>query len=150
LILHTDCHEAGTVIVRGAFSVTDNATGGFEHEGGTLTQTERLAMETISDAIATEIGTGTALTAIPWNASWDAQVESEVADALNAAIPASPTGDSINDYIQRLKWSLVNKMDITEANGNTVTYKDDDSTPAATVAAAFTTNSTTTTRKRLE
>ena len=29
-------------------------------------------------------GTGTALTAIPWNAAWDAEVQSECADALNA------------------------------------------------------------------
>jgi len=29
-------------------------------------------------------GTGTALTAIPWNANWDAQVESEVQDAIEA------------------------------------------------------------------
>jgi hypothetical protein len=32
-------------------------------------------------------GTGTALTAIPWNASWDAEVQSEATDALNAYDP---------------------------------------------------------------
>lgn len=32
-------------------------------------------------------GTGTALTAIPWNAAWDAEVQSEAADALNAYDP---------------------------------------------------------------
>lgn len=42
---------------------------------------------------------GAGLTAIPWNAAWDAEVQSEVADALNAAIPASPTADSINQRI---------------------------------------------------
>src|SRR3990167_7684221 len=31
-------------------------------------------------------GTGTALTAIPWNASWDAEVQSEAQDALDAAV----------------------------------------------------------------
>ena len=31
-------------------------------------------------------GTGTALTAIPWNASWDAEVESEVNDAIDTAV----------------------------------------------------------------
>lgn len=30
-------------------------------------------------------GTGTALSAVPWNANWDAEVQSEVADALAAA-----------------------------------------------------------------
>lgn len=77
-------------------------------------------------------------------------VETEVDAALENAIPATPTADSINDYIQRLKWTLVNKMVVTEATGNTVIYKDDDSTEAASVAAAFTTDATDTTRKKLE
>lgn len=34
--------------------------------------------------VVTAMGTGTFLTEIPWNAAWDAQVESEVADALAA------------------------------------------------------------------
>lgn len=38
-----------------------------------------------TDAIMTRIGAaGAGLTAIPWNASWDAEVQSECADALNA------------------------------------------------------------------
>lgn len=32
-------------------------------------------------------GTGTALTSIPWNAAWDAEVQSEATDALNAYDP---------------------------------------------------------------
>ena len=39
-------------------------------------------------AIKTTIGTaGAGLTAVPWNATWDAQVESECTDALNAYDP---------------------------------------------------------------
>jgi len=34
-----------------------------------------------------DVGTGTGLTAIPWNASWDAEVQSECADALSAYDP---------------------------------------------------------------
>lgn len=34
--------------------------------------------------VVTAMGTGTFLTAIPWNASWDAEVQSEAADALAA------------------------------------------------------------------
>jgi hypothetical protein len=34
-----------------------------------------------------EIGTGTGLTAVPWNAAWDAEVQSEVADALTVYDP---------------------------------------------------------------
>lgn len=39
-----------------------------------------------------EIGTaGAGLTAVPWNASWDAEVQSEVTDALNAYDPPTNT-----------------------------------------------------------
>lgn len=37
--------------------------------------------------IVTQMGTGTFLTAIPWNAAWDAEVQSEATDALNAYDP---------------------------------------------------------------
>jgi hypothetical protein len=38
----------------------------------------------IATAVGTELGTGTAFTALPWNAAWDAEVESEANDALVA------------------------------------------------------------------
>src|SRR5690606_21850671 len=39
-----------------------------------------------------EIGAaGAGLTAIPWNAAWDAEVQSEAADALNAYDPPTRT-----------------------------------------------------------
>jgi hypothetical protein len=39
-----------------------------------------------------ELGaSGAGLTAVPWNASWDAEVESEVTDALNAYDPPTRT-----------------------------------------------------------
>jgi hypothetical protein len=41
--------------------------------------------------------TGTRLTAIPWNAAWDAEVQSECADALLADSPARPTGAVATD-----------------------------------------------------
>lgn len=79
-----------------------------------------------------------------------ANVNTEVDNALNTAIPGAPTADSINQYIQQLKWVLVNQMAITEASGNVEGKKDDDATAAYTVAAAFTTAAGITTRKRLE
>lgn len=39
-----------------------------------------------ADVVAA-LGTGTMLTAIPWNAAWDAEVQSECTDALNAYDP---------------------------------------------------------------
>lgn len=54
------------------------------------------------DAYARIGANGASLSAIPWNASWDAEVQSEVADALDAAIPGSPTANSINERIQTM------------------------------------------------
>jgi phage baseplate assembly protein W len=41
--------------------------------------------------VVTAIGTGSTLTAVPWNAAWDAEVQSECADALNAYDPPTDT-----------------------------------------------------------
>lgn len=79
-----------------------------------------------------------------------ANVETAVDAAFENAIPGAPTADSINDYLQTLKYCLVNKMVITEATGNTVIYEDDDATPHCTVAVAFDSDGTDTTRKKLE
>lgn len=47
-------------------------------------------------------GDGSQLTDVPWNADWDVEVQSEVADALDAAIPGTPTLDSINYRIKAI------------------------------------------------
>lgn len=70
---------------------------------------------------------GAGLTAIPWNASWDAEVQSEVADALTAF--GVPTLTQINStrYLkntagQRVYFTLVNSTDhVTREPGITVT-----------------------------
>ena len=44
------------------------------------------------NSLITDIGSnGTGLTALPWNASWDTEVQSEVTDALNAYDPPTKT-----------------------------------------------------------
>lgn len=43
---------------------------------------------------------GAGLTAVPWNAAWDAQVQSEVTDGLNAYDP--PTYDELEGFVQLL------------------------------------------------
>ncbi len=51
-------------------------------------------------------GTGDHLTAIPWNASWDAEVQSECTDALNAYDPPTKTEmDSAFTEIKGATWS---------------------------------------------
>lgn len=54
------------------------------------------------DSFARIGAAGAGLSAVPWNAAWDAEVQSEVADALDAAIPGSPTANSINERIQTM------------------------------------------------
>jgi hypothetical protein len=41
--------------------------------------------------VVTALGTGSTLTAVPWNAAWDAEVQSECTDALNAYDPPTKT-----------------------------------------------------------
>lgn len=45
---------------------------------------------------------GVGLTAVPWNPAWDAEVQSEVADALDSAVPATPTANSINERLKTM------------------------------------------------
>jgi hypothetical protein len=52
---------------------------------------------TVTDSITSN---GSGLSAIPWNAAWDAEVESEVTDALNAYDP--PTNIELNTAISGL------------------------------------------------
>lgn len=47
----------------------------------TYVDTEVAAIKTVTDAIG---ATGSGLSAIPWNAAWDAEVQSEVQDAIEA------------------------------------------------------------------
>jgi len=200
----------------------------------------------IASIISTLGAAGAGLTAIPWNAAWDAEVQSECMDAINAYDPptnaemvartlaaadyataaalatvdgivdeiltdtgttlpgtlttistdiaaikaetasivadtnelqmewvdggrldlildaiqgdlegaftdaTSLTANSLRDRMRTLMWIERNKMEITDANGNMVIYKDDGTTSAFTVSAALTDDSTTTTRKRIE
>jgi hypothetical protein len=57
-----------------------------EIQSGLATASALSAAKTVVDAIKVvtdaQAATGTGLTAIPWNAAWDAEVQSEVADAL--------------------------------------------------------------------
>lgn len=68
-------------------------------------------------------GTGDHLTAVPWNAAWDTQVESEVTDALNAYDPptrAELTSD-INSVLAVLQ-GLVLETAVIGSSGNDTTH----------------------------
>lgn len=68
-------------------------------------------------------GTGDQLTAVPWNAAWDAEVESEATDALNAYDPptrAELTTD-INSVLTRLR-GLILANGTIGSTGNDTTH----------------------------
>ncbi len=75
-----------------------------EIQSGLATAAALATVDSVVDAIlldTAEIGAaGAGLTAVPWNASWGAQVESEVTDALNAYDP--PTKAELDSAVAPL------------------------------------------------
>jgi hypothetical protein len=63
---------------------------------------------------ATDLGTGTGFTAIPWNAAWDAEVQSEVTDALVAYDP--PTHAELVSEIDAVQADIAALNDIAVAD----------------------------------
>jgi len=88
------------------------------------------------------LGTGATFTAIPWNAAWDAEVQSECVDAITAEL------NSIADAILKRDWSSVTgeaarsvlnalraiRNKVAESSGTLTVYKEDDATSAWTAA----------------
>jgi len=68
-------------------------------------------------------GTGTALTAIPWNATWDAEVESETLDALNTILADSIPADGTIPTLRQALYMLTQFMMERSVSGTTVTVK---------------------------
>ena len=68
-------------------------------------------------------GTGTALTAIPWNASWDAEVQSEVDDAIAATIADSVPADGTIPSVKQALYMIWQFLAERSVSGTTVTVK---------------------------
>jgi len=77
-------------------------TAEFNMDGQVSTLDLATAIAQTGDSFARIGAAGASLTAVPWNSAWDAEVQSEVADAMNVAIPGSPTADSINERIKAI------------------------------------------------
>lgn len=62
-----------------------------ELQSGLATSSALAAVDDFVDEVETRLGVaGAGLTAVPWNAAWDAEVQSEVADALAAIVLIEP------------------------------------------------------------
>ena len=69
-----------------ADAVWDEATSGHT-TGGTFGEQLKIDVDAILEDTAVIGAAGAGLTAVPWNAAWDAEVQSECADALNTYDP---------------------------------------------------------------
>lgn len=67
-------------------------------------------------------GVGTSLTGIPYNAAWDADIQSEVADALTAYDP--PTNTELNTAIGLVQSMIGQRWTITVTDQNTIVLAD--------------------------
>lgn len=106
--------------------------------------TEIAAIKTVTDAIG---ATGTGLTAVPWNAAWDAEVQSEVKDALDTAITDSVPADGAMPSVSQAAYMLVQLMTEKVISGTTLTVrKPDGSTTLMTITLNDATNPTSITR----
>jgi hypothetical protein len=105
--------------------LTGNAYTRLGAPAGASVSADIAAIEAQTDDIG---AAGAGLTAVPWNTAWDAEVQSEVADALDAAVPGSPTANSINERIKT--------MDDANIPGALATIDDFVDTEVAAVLAA--------------
>lgn len=118
-------------------------------------------------AVVTAMGTGTFLTAIPWNASWNAEVQSEATDALNTYDPptnaemeartlaaadylsmtATIDGVTFESLLEAQLADLIGKVTVTSSGANrTFTYyKQDGTTVKMTITATVPNGNRTTT-----
>lgn len=99
-------------------------------------------------AIITTLGAaGAGLTAVPWNAAWDAEAQSEVADALNAAIADSVPADGSAANIPQALYMILQFLTEKSIAATTLTVaKPDGSTALMTFTLNDGTNPTSVTR----
>lgn len=92
-------------------------------------------------------GTGDQYTAVPWNADWDAQVQSEVVDALQETVPDSIPADGTRPNIQQALYIITQMLTEFSISGTTLTVKKPDgSTTLLTLTLSDATNPTALTR----
>ena len=89
--------------------------------------------------VAVEAGAG--LTAVPWNATWDAEVQSEVDDALDTIVADSVPADGTRPTFEQALYMIWQFLAERSVSGTTVTVKKAD---GSTGLMTFTLNDDTT------
>ena len=111
------CHFSGALPVFKTFQVVEEAIYDAIYGGSADLITKVDAIDTVVDAILVDtavIGSaGAGLTAVPWNAAWDAEVQSEVADGLAAY--DSPTKAELDSAFTEIKGGSWASTDTLEA-----------------------------------
>lgn len=114
-----------------------------------------LARVTLADTLTTYTGNtlqtgdsfariglaGAGLTAIPWPAAWDAEVQSEVTDALNAALTESYRSAGATGSVAQMLYEIIAHLGESAIASTTKTLKKLD---GSTTAKTYTLNSATT------
>jgi hypothetical protein len=131
--------------IAGIVSTLGVAGAGLTDLGG-MSATMKAQIETeVDDSIGS--GTGVSLTAVPWNAAWDAEVQSEVQDALDAIIADSIPADGTRPSIVQALYMLTQFLTESNVSGTTVTVKKvDGSTTLFTLTINDASNPSTITR----
>src|SRR3990170_831739 len=104
-----------------------------------------VALEATAQSILTDtavIGAaGAGLTAVPWNATWDAEVQSEVDDALDTIVADSVPADGTRPTFEQALYMIWQFLAERSVSGTTVTVKKAD---GSTGLMTFTLNDATT------
>jgi hypothetical protein len=101
----------------------------------------------IAALIATVGVAGAGLTAVPWNAAWDAEVQSEVIDALQETVPDTVPADGTRPNMQQAAYMSLQTLIDVAISGTTMTVrKVDGSTALFTVTLNDATTPTAKTR----
>jgi hypothetical protein len=138
---YLDNLSAGAVAQASALSSLDTKIGS---PAGASVSADIAAIEAQTDDIGTA---GAGLTAIPWNAAWDAEIESEVADALESTIADSVPADGTRPSVKQALYMLTQFMLERSVSSTTVTVrKPDGSTSLFTLTLNDATTPTSITR----
>jgi len=145
----TDSQEA--VRDRGDAAWADSGTPPTAAAIATQVRTELTTeLGRVDAAITTRLAastTGSGFSAIPWNASWDTEVQSEVQDALDAVLADSIPADGTRPSVSQALYMLTQFMVERSVSGTTVTVKKaDGSTTLFTLTISDATSPTSITR----